>query len=430
MTSDNWTWELDQIQSGLGQQASGDDVRVIMVVCEVKDGNVTRPCPEALREYLGGEGTVFHVRFGDRGWVKTVRGYRPRLVGINTGWFSKADREALCETGVLGLVPANGFITTVGLQSAEGDGDLRPCHAYSIISSTDEPPPEISVFLTSDTNLITGPGENITWNDFAVFLFGACKENLSPDESVRIADGISVVSAAIERLLQTDPPASLVQELTPFNMWPWPLVLLYLAAAQKHPLLSVELKDVGRMGHVWKDLGAGYLVISSGSFQQMTSYALAYLRNCEGSRSCQDLEDAAGGEERRAAVPDKDIPDQDGFVENPSDKTIYLSAKRIRKDYPSLADPHRRLMRILNSHPEIRRWRPHENRLCIHFGDWLAFVESQASSDAQGGSGPSKARSCLKCKGCGHEMTDDWDSPACCPKCGGDVEITTRRHDK
>ena len=81
--------------------------------------------------------------------------------------------------------------------------------------------------------------------------------------------------------------------------------------------------------------------------------------------------------ERKPATdeqPADDTPDDKGFVKNPSDKSLYRAANKIVADSHIVQNP-RELNAILAKHPEIRRWKPSKQRLCVHTIDWLAYID-------------------------------------------------------
>ncbi len=84
-------------------------------------------------------------------------------------------------------------------------------------------------------------------------------------------------------------------------------------------------------------------------------------------------------------------PNERGFVKAPTDEAAYVPAKDILNNHmpTQLGQTHKHLVAILDRHPEIKRWRPRKNRLCVHLAGWYAYLERRsdepaaADSDAQ-----------------------------------------------
>ena len=73
-----------------------------------------------------------------------------------------------------------------------------------------------------------------------------------------------------------------------------------------------------------------------------------------------------------------DKPDDTGLVQNPSDRNAYRPASKIIAEHYKLASDDKALRRILQDNPEIRRWKPYRQRLSVHIGDWLDYVDRTA----------------------------------------------------
>jgi hypothetical protein len=79
--------------------------------------------------------------------------------------------------------------------------------------------------------------------------------------------------------------------------------------------------------------------------------------------------------------------DAKGEVTNPRDPTAYVLASVARLEHTpaGLLTNHRQLVAVLSGHPEIKRWHPRKNRLCVHLADWTAFVKKKTEQrDAEG----------------------------------------------
>ena len=66
------------------------------------------------------------------------------------------------------------------------------------------------------------------------------------------------------------------------------------------------------------------------------------------------------------------------------DEVAYVPARDIRNNHmpPQLGRTHKHLVAILKRHPEIKRWRPRKNRLCVHLADWYAYLERRSDEPA------------------------------------------------
>ena len=79
--------------------------------------------------------------------------------------------------------------------------------------------------------------------------------------------------------------------------------------------------------------------------------------------------------------------DAKGEVTNPRDPTAYVLASVARLEHTpaGLLTNHKQLVAVLSGHPEIKRWHPRKNRLCVHLADWTAFVKKKTEQrDAEG----------------------------------------------
>lgn len=85
---------------------------------------------------------------------------------------------------------------------------------------------------------------------------------------------------------------------------------------------------------------------------------------------------------------EEDVPDEEGFVKNPKDKSAYFGASQIIKNHwpvpplRSVSNKNKELGKILDDHPEIWRWRPQPQdkkrfRLGVHLGRWEAYLEAE-----------------------------------------------------
>jgi len=95
------------------------------------------------------------------------------------------------------------------------------------------------------------------------------------------------------------------------------------------------------------------------------------------------LGEAAAERQNPLGLP-QEKRDEKGFVEAPSDPDAYRAANKILADFPVQAPTYKDLTRILEAHPEIRRWKPSKHRLSVHLGDWQKYVESRTASDPDG----------------------------------------------
>ena len=77
--------------------------------------------------------------------------------------------------------------------------------------------------------------------------------------------------------------------------------------------------------------------------------------------------------------PEKESVDAEGEVTNPRDSSAYVAASVVRLTHTpiGLLTTHKQLVAVLSEHPEIKRWHPSSNRLCVHLPDWLSFVKRE-----------------------------------------------------
>ncbi|MCX5676257.1 MAG: hypothetical protein NTX87_14725 [Planctomycetota bacterium] len=87
----------------------------------------------------------------------------------------------------------------------------------------------------------------------------------------------------------------------------------------------------------------------------------------------QEVQDETG----KAPSSPTDKPDKQGMVKKPSDPAAYRAAARICADHHTHAPTIKALRRILDQHPEIRRWKPTKQRLSVHLGDWHKYLETE-----------------------------------------------------
>jgi hypothetical protein len=71
-----------------------------------------------------------------------------------------------------------------------------------------------------------------------------------------------------------------------------------------------------------------------------------------------------------------DAPDASGLVLSPLDLSAYRPAMKLVVDFPNIVPDLKELNQILTKHPEIRRYKPRDNRLSVHLVDWQKFVDT------------------------------------------------------
>ncbi|MFH2000309.1 MAG: hypothetical protein ABIK28_11550, partial [Planctomycetota bacterium] len=74
------------------------------------------------------------------------------------------------------------------------------------------------------------------------------------------------------------------------------------------------------------------------------------------------------------------LPNETGEVKKPLDPDAYTSAKLLIKDNFEIIPNIRALHKLLKDQPDIRRWKPSQQRLCIHLGDWKKYIEKIESN--------------------------------------------------
>lgn len=60
------------------------------------------------------------------------------------------------------------------------------------------------------------------------------------------------------------------------------------------------------------------------------------------------------------------------------DPSAYVPAKRILDEFPSACPTYKRLHRILSQEPGIRRWKSNKQRLSVHAGDFMRWLDGRA----------------------------------------------------
>ena len=117
-----------------------------------------------------------------------------------------------------------------------------------------------------------------------------------------------------------------------------------------------------------------------------------------------------------------DEADEQGFVTAPEDEKAYRPASEIvNKHWPipplrDVRNKNKELWKILDEHPEVWRWKPSENRLMVHLGRWLTYIENQQKIISQGLAAVAKKGHWM-CKGC-HTVFVDQPAQDKCPGCG------------
>ena len=127
-----------------------------------------------------------------------------------------------------------------------------------------------------------------------------------------------------------------------------------------------------------------------------------------------------------------DTPDPKGFVVAPSDVKAYLPAARIIDSHwpipplPKVANRNKALLKVLDDHPDIWRWRPTDDerktyklkncKLMVHLGRWQHYINSQKTrlDDGFRAVAAKETWRCLKCRK-GFVLAPD---QANCPFCG------------
>jgi len=126
-------------------------------------------------------------------------------------------------------------------------------------------------------------------------------------------------------------------------------------------------------------------------------------------------DDPAAAEKADAPLPPPDRPDKKGFVQNPTDPAAYQAAAKICADHPTHAPTTKALRRILDQHPEIRRWKPTKQRLSVHLGDWHKYLEAEKNIAAKAAAEATK-RPLWCCSACSKIYADLTDISSC-PHC-------------
>ncbi|HEX2972660.1 MAG TPA: hypothetical protein VHP11_10025 [Tepidisphaeraceae bacterium] len=153
----------------------------------------------------------------------------------------------------------------------------------------------------------------------------------------------------------------------------------------------------------------------------------------EGPTPVEASPSPVAGAAGQAETGGTDTPDATGLVAGPMDKNAYRPANKIINEHPDVAKDIKALNRILAAHPEIRRWKPRQNRLSVHAGDWLKYVDAQAQGSQfmpeethSPGAKPARPAAeamrtgpgiqAWRCRSC---QADYADQPRRCEKCGG-----------
>jgi hypothetical protein len=144
-------------------------------------------------------------------------------------------------------------------------------------------------------------------------------------------------------------------------------------------------------------------------------------------------EPTSDGEGKKNAVNLGDGPDARGLVADPSDKHAYRAASKIISEHSDVAKNIKALNRILANHSDIRRWKPNNQRLMVHLGDWMMYIDNQKAHPAAAQTTHLLGMEALRgapiisagqvkrqitgwqCRSCGASYPD---SPERCPHCG------------
>ena len=119
-----------------------------------------------------------------------------------------------------------------------------------------------------------------------------------------------------------------------------------------------------------------------------------------------------------------DVPDENGQVLNPKDKSTYKGIAEIIRDHwpmpplPKVRRKDKELDKILAAYTEIYWWRPRKGRRSVHLGRWLAYVNGQKELVSRGLDAVRK-EGCWSCRACRAIFANDPGS-ANCPNCCSD----------
>jgi hypothetical protein len=141
-------------------------------------------------------------------------------------------------------------------------------------------------------------------------------------------------------------------------------------------------------------------------------------------------------DEQPSTPPQHDGDEQDdrGFVKDPKDRAAYMKAKELIDKHSRLLtkrNKRKELWTILDSHPQIRRWKPtlaglKDRGLYVHRGDWAKYEEEQDATIAKGLQAVGR-KGHWRCKAC-RSLFVDQAGQARCPKCdSSDIEPVTAR---
>ncbi len=308
---DNWATGLHLIETALDQQIPRDDLGLFLLFANTKDHYLASSDLEAFRQRICPDGRSFVLS------DHLLVGYKRPITTMDLACVPEAERVHMCHRGELGLAPAGLEVSVKVVGSAEGENTddallnqfakgLYPEHQHagqplSVITIPTLDAPDRAVFLSAnpratDTSAaeflaVVPPPDDATWYVFDCRAVATCPACLPAYEWQQLEDGVRTALAGIDAFVAGDEaPPAVVDYLGSFGTWPWPLILLYITATGKHPMLNVHLADVAMIARArpeWASVGAHYVVSFGSDLRSTIRYGLEVLRDLDDVR--QDL---------------------------------------------------------------------------------------------------------------------------------------------